>query len=101
MFDRLKKKAEQSNCRYKVAAMGLNKKGDLIAYTTNRPRFSKPNGSIHAEMALMAKYGPDIHTIVILRVNRHGNLAPIHPCKKCQQVAEILGIKIKTVEVER
>ena len=101
MLTRLQKKATQSQCRYRVSAVALNKKGELIAFATNRPRFSKFRGSIHAEMALMARYGTEIHTIIITRVGRSGKVQPIHPCSKCDEVAKSLGIKIRTVEIEK
>jgi cytidine deaminase len=101
MMTRLQKKATQSKCRYRVSAMALNKKGELIAFATNKPRFSKYHGSIHAEMALMARYGTEIHTIIITRVGRSGKVQPIHPCDKCSEVAKSLGIKIRTVEADK
>ena len=98
MLTRLKKKASQSHCRCRVSAVGFNRKGEVLAYTTNRPRFSRYQGSIHAEMALMSQFGPELHTIVIIRVGKSGELKPMDPCDKCVEVAKSLGIKIRTVE---
>jgi cytidine deaminase len=98
MFKRMIKKAKQSICRYKIAAIGFNKKGDLIGYAVNKPRFPKPHGGIHAEMALMAHYSINLSTIIIIRTNKKGKLLAIHPCAKCQKVADNLGIKIRMVK---
>jgi hypothetical protein len=50
------KKAATSSCRYKISALGFNKRGELVATATNRPRFYRHGGGIHAEMALMKEH---------------------------------------------
>ena len=95
-----KKKAKQSDCRYKIRALAFNKKGDLIYKTTNVHRLSKKGGGIHAEMRAMAKYGELIKTLIICRVNNSGHILPIDPCIACARKAEELGIKIKTISNE-
>ena len=97
MLDRLIKKAEQSNCKFRVAAMALDKKGNLIGLSRNTRRFPRRGGGIHAEMALMAQYGKNIHTIIICRIGRGGDLRPLEACAKCQAKANELGITIRTV----
>lgn len=88
------KKAGQSLCRFKISAFGLNHKNKIIYKSTNKPRFKKKRGGIHAEMEVMLKAGPSLKTIIICRVNKGGNLLPIDPCSMCKEKADELGIKI-------
>ena len=97
ILERAIKKAEQSICKYKVSAIGFDKKGRMIGTACNRPRFSKEGGSIHAEMALMAQYKENLKTILICRVNDGGDIKPIDPCDVCAAKAEELGIKIVSI----
>ena len=53
---------------------------------------------LHAEMALMKKYGARIKTIIICRVGNSGNLLPIDPCSACAELAGKLGITIVSIE---
>lgn len=92
--NQLVKKAGQSMCRYKISAFGLNHKNEVIYKSTNKPRFQKKRGGIHAEMEVMLKAGPSLKTIIICRVNNEGDLLPIDPCIMCEEKANELGIKI-------
>lgn len=92
------KKASKSVCRYKVSAIGLNKKGDIVGNVSNMPRFAKFNGGLHAEASLIGRYGSKIKTIIICRVNKTGGLLPIKPCDNCQKLADKFGIKIISIE---
>ena len=94
---RLLNKAKQSKCTYKIAAMGITKRGNIAGYSINSFRFSRYNGGIHAERVLMNKYGSKLKFIIICRLNKSGNLLPIEPCKTCQKIAKKLGIKIKSI----
>ena len=94
---RVIKKASQSTCRYKIGAIGLNAKGELVGTSINKPRFSRYGGGIHSEMGLMKQYGKKLKTIIICRVNNNGNLLPIKPCKVCSKKAKDLGIKIYSI----
>jgi tRNA(Arg) A34 adenosine deaminase TadA len=91
------KKASQSSCRFKVSAIGFNRKGDLIGTAVNQHRISKPGCSIHAEIALIKKMGRNLSTIIICRTNKTGGILPIHPCKTCANIASRYGIVIKTI----
>lgn len=92
------KKAQQSSCRYKIAAIGFDKKGDFLGIKFNYPRISGPGGSIHAEINLMHAYGTRLKHIIIVRTNLSGDMLPIHPCKNCQKIAGKLGIKITSAK---
>ena len=91
------KKAKKSNCKYKIVAIGLNRKGDIIGFSTNIPRFKRFGGSVHAEINLIHKHGSKIRNILITRVGKSGQLLPISPCKNCKKVAEKMGIKINFI----
>lgn len=91
------KKAMQSNCRFRVSAMGFDKNGNYIGSSVNAPRFDKYSGGLHAEMRLFARYGKNLKTVFICRIGNTGMLLPIEPCKTCAQKAKDLGIKIKTI----
>jgi len=91
------KKALTSSCRYRISALGFNKRGELVATTTNKPRFYRKGGGVHAEMALMLGHPKSLKTILICRVGKNGDLAQIDPCVTCNMKAAELGIKIITV----
>jgi Cytidine and deoxycytidylate deaminase zinc-binding region len=93
------KKAKQSSCTYRVSAIGLNKRGEVVYKAFNKSRFMRPGGAIHAEMEVMLKGGPGVHTIVICRVGNNGDILPIHPCSVCKLKAEELGIRIVSVGI--
>lgn len=102
LFMRMKKKASASPSQYKICCVALDKKGDVIGYTTNK--FRKDNvqplfgSGLHAEAFCMAKYyALGIKTLVIMRVGNSGDVLPIDPCEKCQEMANKLGIKILSV----
>ena len=101
ILDRLVRKARTSACRFAVAAIGIDGRGTVIASRTNRPRFSRHGGGVHAEMAVMLASPRSLRTILIVRVNRLGDLMPIDPCPVCARKAEELGIRIRTVEIQK
>ena len=94
------KKASQSISKYKISAIGFNRKNEIVYKAMNQPRFARFGGGIHAEMKVMLKGGPAVKTILICRTNDKGNILPIHPCKTCAQKAMELGIKIISVDIE-
>ena len=87
-------KATSSSCEHKVAAIAINKKGEVIGRSYNKPRIARRGGGIHAEMALMKRYGKVIDKIFILRTNKTGGLLPISACSACAKAADSLGIQI-------
>ena len=90
-------KARQSHCRYKISAIGLDKSGNVIGSACNKKRFNYEGGGVHAEMALLRKYGKKIKSMVICRVNKEGNLLKINSCKTCQKTLDNLGIKVYSI----
>jgi hypothetical protein len=92
-----KKKARQSISRYRVSALGFNKKGELVCTSFNKPRFERKGGGVHAEMQIMRAHPKSIKTIIICRTGGNDKLLPIHACPACQAKADDLGIKIKTI----
>ncbi len=60
-------KAKQSHCNYKVAAVGIDNKGQVVATARNHMRFDKYAGGKHAEMIVLHKGGPRIRSIFICR----------------------------------
>ena len=91
------RKAGQSVCQYRVSAIGLNKRGEVVCSATNRPFLDKPHGSLHAEHAVMLMSN-SLKTIVICRLGRAGDVRPIHPCQTCARIANKKGIKIVTIK---
>lgn len=95
---RLKKKAQETPCRFKISAFGFNYKGELVAKATNQSRFIRHGGGLHAEAKIMqSAKRKGIKTIIICRIGRQGNLLPIEPCDNCKKLAEKLNIKIISV----
>ena len=50
LIDRAKKKASQSPIKYKISAIGLDFKGDIVGSAFNSLRFNCYGGGIHADM---------------------------------------------------
>lgn len=97
---RLLNKANQSQCTYRIAAIAFSKKGNILGITFNLWRFGGKGRGLHAERRLMQRYGSAISKIVICRTNGNGKMLPIDPCPTCQAIADKLGIKIESIEVE-
>lgn len=98
LIKKAKSKASNSNCRFRVSAMGYSSKGNLLGTCTNQHRFSDKRGGLHAERKLIAKYGKRLKSIVICRVGNSGALLPIDPCETCQKIADKMGIKIYSLK---
>lgn len=95
--ERLIRKAMKSWCEFKIAAIGLSARGETLAIACNRPRFLRQGGGVHAEMAVMLSAPRNLRTIVIVRVNKKGELLPVKPCKACARKARDRGVKILTI----
>ncbi len=90
--------AKKSPCRYKVSAVAFSKKGNILGQAYCKHNLPKDGGGVHAERELMSRYGNNIHSILIMRINKQGDILPIKPCKVCQKIADRKGIVIKSVE---
>jgi cytidine deaminase len=80
---------------YKIIAIGLNKKDDIVGIETNKINCenSKIGCGRHAELELINHYGKSIKSIVLYRKGKDMNHLLIHPCKKCEKVLKKLKIK--------
>ena len=92
------KKAKQSDCRYKVSAIGFNKNGDIIGSSSNKHLINRKGCSLHAEVNLIKKHARSLRTIIICRTNNRGDILPIQPCRTCSNLANKYGIIIKTIK---
>ena len=90
-------KALQSNCTYKISAIGFNRKGDYIGSAINKKKKCQKGMGLHAEIELIKKYKKRLSSIIICRVNSKGQLLPIHPCETCQKICDKLNIKVMTI----
>lgn len=98
--DRLYKKAIKSPCRFKISAIAISHKGEVLGVSRNsfQPVKLKEHLGIHAEMKLMSQYGRNIKTIFIMRTGNSGSILPIDPCEICKEKAKELGIKIMNIK---
>lgn len=105
--ERLREKAMNSPCTYKVSAIAFDSKGDILGHATNlhsknwnvldKNEEGRPGTAQHAERRLMQMYKDRISTILICRVGNSGELRPIDPCPVCKSVAKKYGIKIVSI----
>ena len=101
IIPRVIKKAEQSSCRFRVAAIGIDFRGRVIGVKHNQPSYKKNRG-LHAEANLMRSVpSKSLSTIVIVRIGAGGAIRPIKPCDACRAMADKIGVNIRTVEEER
>lgn len=82
-------------CRYRVIAAGIDNRSRIISIATNRPRL-KTRG-LHAEERLIYCSPKSLSRILIIRINRRGDLLPIHACRLCQKLADRRGIQIESM----
>lgn len=103
IIERLRRKASASPSQYRISCVALNKKGEVLGYTTNKFRKDhiRPliGSGLHAEAYSMARYYPiGLKTLVIMRIGLSGNILPIDPCEDCQKMAKKLGVTIRSVK---
>lgn len=103
----LTNKAKHSPCTYRIAGIAMSKKGNVLGYCTNnhskwqvleKTPIGRSGTAQHCERILIQKYGQRIHTIIICRIGRSGELRPIDPCPACAKLAKKYNIKIKTIQ---
>lgn len=102
LIARLKRKASASPSQYRISCVALNKKGEVIGFTTNKFRKDriKPviGSGLHSEQLAIAKYYPfGLKTLLIMRIGNSGNILPIDPCEDCKKMAAKYGVKIESV----
>lgn len=99
LINRAIRKAAQSICKFRIAALGLNKDGICVMARTNRPMFARKGGGIHAEEQILAvAKTKGIVRILICRIGRGGDILPIEPCSRCQSIADKLGVEIDSIQ---
>lgn len=100
------KDSSASRRRYRVIARALDKRGRVICtrtntYTTSHPvqkhfavKVGKPESIyLHAEIATLLAARQDVHTLLIARVDSHGNPVTAKPCEICSIAIEQYGVK--------
>jgi len=98
---RLIDKAKKGPASYKVSAIALNKKGEILGFSVcsqrRSIRLNRRGSGVHAERKLISQYGTRIKIIIICRVGKNDILSPIHPCITCKRIADRLNIKIYSI----
>ena len=93
---KLLNKARQSLCHTRVVAVGLDARGNVVAMATNRPRFSKIGGSVHAEIACLHKSPASLVRIIVARAKKT-ELKRIDPCPACRRICARNGVSVSTI----
>lgn len=100
IIDILFQEARKSTCRFRVSAVVLDERGNVLARGYNKPRLKRKGGGIHAEVDTLRKCDRNkIHTIVILRIGKGGDIRNIHPCLNCSKLLTKLNVKVKNYYV--
>lgn len=94
ILNKAKKYSSNTCCHTKVVAIAFTKKKELLGFSTNRRRFFRKGGGIHAEQRLIKRYKNNIKYIYIFRFNKNGSKLSIHPCPICYKLSEKYDIKI-------
>lgn len=95
--------AQQSTHKHRIGCVIFRKK-EVLSTGRNygcrsskhlHPRFTKWKGSLHAEAAAIISARCDLKgaSILIIRLNRGGNLRLARPCKQCIAYLEFVKIK--------
>jgi hypothetical protein len=92
----IRKAMRTVDCKYHVAAIAYDKRGNFLGITVNKPRFDRPRGNMHAEIQTLIRYGNRVRVCIILRTNSHGGLLDIHPCKNCTESLRECGVVLYT-----
>lgn len=91
------KKTLKGTCRFRVAAIGLDRRGRVLGILTNLPprgpeNFNSGSGC-HAEVRAISSLR-GVHALVVVRFGDRGVLRPIHPCANCQSYADRRQVKL-------
>jgi deoxycytidylate deaminase len=84
-------------CRHRVVACGLDNNNNIISLATNTPRLQ--SRGYHAEERVIFSSPKSLRKILIIRVNKKGDLLPIHPCNNCFELAVKRNIDIIPVNM--
>lgn len=82
-------------CQHRVVAAGIDFRGRIIGLATNRPRLQ--NRGWHAEEWLLYRSPRSLSRILLVRVNKVGELLPIEPCAHCAKLANRRGVVIEAL----
>lgn len=86
-----------TTCRYRVVALAIDRRGQIIDIARNTPRLS--TRGYHAEERLIYRNPRSLAKILIARVGARGEFLAIDPCEHCRKLAEKRNIKIERYEV--
>ncbi len=95
--------AEKSTHKYKIGAVIFDKKR-IVSCGHNYPsksvrsityRFCKRKGSVHAEVDAIIRARQDLkgYSILVVRINKKGELLNAAPCSFCMAYIEYVGLK--------
>lgn len=99
LLDRIARKAAEVPCKFRVVAVGKDRRGRYIGIATNLPRFQRTGGGWHAEERLIFGSPPSLSVILLARIGASGDFLPIKPCPRCRRLAEKNNVKIREVLV--
>ena len=102
IIERLRRKASRSPSQYRISCVALNKKGEVLGYTTNKFRKDRIRpligSGLHSEQIAIARFAPlGLKTLLIMRIGLSGKILPIDPCEDCQKMAKKHGVTIRSV----
>jgi tRNA(Arg) A34 adenosine deaminase TadA len=104
--DSLRKAALTVKGQHKIAAAIYDKKGNCLSWAVNsyikthpiQKRYANKAGEFHKEYlhaeirAIIGLKGRTPYKLLLVRVNRKGDLLPIHPCPICSIALKEAGI---------
>lgn len=104
IIERAKDSASRSTYTHRMGAVIFDKRGTIISCGCNfaqrsakhlHPKFYRWPGSIHAEMDAVIKARTDLKgmNILVVRINKAGNMRLAKPCQHCQMYLRFVKIK--------
>lgn len=96
----------RSRKQYRIIARSLDKRGRVICTRTNTYKTSHPVQKhfavkvgkpeaifLHAEISVLLSSRQEVHTLLIARIDHHGNPVSAKPCDICSIAIEQYGVK--------